>query len=266
MDIGTAKPSAADRRRVKHHFVDFLPPDSEFNAGEFGREGRRTIEAIFRRHKVPLVVGGSGLYIQGLVDGFFDGPSADRSVRDELYRRAGSEGPEKLLEELRHVDPVSASAMIPSNIRRIVRALEVYRLTGLPLSKLKEETPERNFVPVFAGLEWDRARLYERINRRVEKMFADGLVEEVRGIENAGYSSDLNALQTVGYREVVNHLRGQISYEAALELVKRNSRRYAKRQLTWFRRDRRIRWFHVGAEDEYPRLAEDICSYFLRES
>lgn len=263
MDIGTAKPSRSERRKVKHHFVDRFFPDREFNAGEFGRLGRRAIERIFGNGKIPLVVGGSGLYVQSLIDGFFDGPPADPQLRAELMRRAGAEGPEKLLEELRKVDPASAAAMLPSNIRRIIRALEVFRLTGVPISMLKKEKLERNFTPVFAGLEWERADLYDRIDRRVDTMFADGLVDEVKRIEAAGFPAELNALQTVGYREVIDYLRGALSLESAIDLVKRNSRRYAKRQLTWFRRDDRIRWFHVGREEDFPQVAEEIHRHFL---
>lgn len=180
MDIGTAKPAKDELKRVRHYFVNELCPDEDFNAGEYGRKGRGIIGDVFQRSKLPIVVGGSGLYIQSLVYGLFDGPSADYSVREQFYERLRMEGAEALLEELRRVDPASAAKMLPSNTRRIVRALEVYELTGEPISvHHKNQRIEINFTPVFVGLEWDRKKLYERINLRVEKMLNLGLVDEV---------------------------------------------------------------------------------------
>ena len=147
MDIGTAKPSPEDRRRIKHYFVDELLPDRKFNAGEFGKLGREIVEDIFSRGKIPLVVGGSGLYVQSLVDGFFEGPPEDVAIRKSLYERLRTEGPEPLLAELGKVDPVSACRMLPSNTRRIVRALEVFLLTGIPISQMQESRVEIDFVP-----------------------------------------------------------------------------------------------------------------------
>lgn len=262
MDIGTAKPSTKQRREVPHHFIDELDPDQPFNAGEFGKRARTRIAAIIRKNKVPIVVGGSGLYLRALIDGLFEGPSADEAVRNEIGERLKSAGAAALLRELESVDPVAASAMIPSNTRRIVRALEVYRLTGMPISRLHQKTIRIPFEPVFAGLRWKRERLYDRIDRRAEAMVEEGLVDEVRRLLGMGYSPDENALQTVGYREAVQYLAGEITRDRMIELLKRNSRRFAKRQMTWFRRDRRIRWFDVEGEDAYPELAQAICDYF----
>lgn len=266
MDIGTAKVSKEDRRAAKHYFVDELSPDEEFNAGEFGKRGREIIDDILRRKKIPLVVGGSGLYVQALIDGFFDGPSADAALRHELYARIKEEGAEVLLRELNAVDPVSASKMLPVNTRRIVRALEVYKLTGMPLSTLQQEQTAPVFTSVLAGLEWDRPVLYSRINRRVDLMLAKELVDEVQRLKDAGYTSDLNALQTVGYKEAFDYLAGKISYERMVELIKQNSRRYAKRQITWSRRDSRIKWFQLSSEEDFPKVAEAIADFFLKES
>jgi tRNA dimethylallyltransferase len=263
LDIGTAKPSREERNRVKHHFVDIQPPDREFNAGEFGKRGRVMVDEILGRGKVPLVVGGSGLYIQALIDGFFDGVSADGEIKKELYGRLKTEGPAALLNELACVDPVAASRMHPTNTRRIIRALEVYRSTGNPISELQKDGVEINFRPVLAGLNWDRAALYARIDRRADWMIGQGLVDEVRELQAKGYSAELNALQTPGYREVFAFLAGKMSLEEAVSLLKRETRRYAKRQMTWFRRDTRIRWFQLSEEREFPAVASSICSYFL---
>jgi tRNA dimethylallyltransferase len=263
LDIGTAKPSLEDREKVKHYFVDELTPEQEFNAGEFGKRGREIIDDIFRRNNVPLVVGGSGLYVQSLIDGFFDGPSKDDELRQQLYARLHHDGAEVLLEELRAVDAESASKMLPSNTRRIVRALEVYKLTGVPISHWQNHKVKIHFVPVFVGLEWERKLLYERINRRVDWMIDQGLIDEVKRLHSRGYSPDLNALQTVGYKEVFDYFNQKISYEHMKELIKQNSRRYAKRQLTWFRADKRIRWFEVNSETDLLEVAKKISDYFL---
>ncbi len=262
MDIGTAKPSPRQRKEIRHHFIDDLSPDLPFNAGEFGKRGRALIASILRAKNVPIIVGGSGLYLQALVDGFFEGPSADERIRKQIAGRMNTEGAEALLKELELVDPVAASRMIPANTRRIIRALEVYHLTGTPISRLQQTRVRMAFRPVIAGLRWPREELYERIDRRVDAMVEEGLIDEVRGLLAMGYSPEENALQTVGYRETVQYLRGDISRDRMVELVKRNSRRYAKRQMTWFRRDHRIRWFDVDGERDYPVLAEQICRYF----
>jgi tRNA dimethylallyltransferase len=263
LDIGTAKPTKAQRRQVKHHFVDLLDPDEAFSAGEFGKRGRETIDDIFRRKKVPIVVGGSGLYVKSLIDGFFEGPSADNDVRRQLYERLEDEGAEALLTELRELDAVSAARMLASNTRRIVRALEVYELTGIPLSKLQDQRIRIDFTPLMFGLQWDRKVLYDRINERVETMLQDGLLDEVRNVLARGYSEATNSLQTVGYQEAISHLQGKIDYETMIELIKRNTRRFAKRQLTWFRGDQRIQWLPVSDERDFPSVVKKV-SYLFR--
>jgi tRNA dimethylallyltransferase len=266
MDIGTAKPRSEELNLVPHHFVDELLPDREFNAGEFGKRGRAVIEDIFSRKKVPLVVGGSGLYVQSLVDGFFEGPPADKTLRKTLVERLNAEGAEALLIELKRVDPVAASGMLPSNKRRIVRALEVYQLTGMPLSKLQEAQVGVSFTSCLVGLQWERKTLYERINERVDRMVEQGLLDEVRRLQGLGYSPKLNSLQTVGYKEALENIEGKITHQRMVELIKQNTRRFAKRQLTWFRGDNRIRWFEVKGEDDFPDVADGICRFFLKDS
>jgi tRNA dimethylallyltransferase len=264
LDIGTAKPTREERREIIHHFVDELDPKETFNAGEFGKRGRRLIESLFRRGKTPIVVGGSGLYLKSLIDGLFEGPSADQSIRRRLYDRLHKEGPEALLKELHRVDADSAERMLPTNTRRIVRALEVYEITGTPISKLHSEKVGVNFSPLLIGLEWDRRRLYERINQRVEMMLNRGLIDEVRALMEKGYPPETNSLQTVGYQEVIIYLQGKTDYPEMVELIKRNTRRFAKRQLTWFRRDKRIHWFKVEDEKEFPSIARKTLELFKR--
>jgi tRNA dimethylallyltransferase len=266
LDIGTAKVSREEREAVKHYFVDELMPDEKFHAAEFGKRGREIIDDIFQRDKVPFVVGGSGLYIQALIDGFFEGPPADDVLREELESRIKEEGSNSLLEELRTFDPDAAEKMLPSHTRRIIRAHEVYRLTGIPISKMQETRIEINFTPVFVGLRWDRAKLYQGINRRVDRMLEAGLVDEVKRLRASGYSPRDNALNTVGYKEVFQYLDGDITYERAVELIKQNSRRYAKRQLTWFRADERIRWFDADGVEDFEDVAGLICRHFMQLS
>ena len=263
LDVGTAKVTPQDLRTIQHYFVDELMPQEEMNAGLFGTRGREIIDHIFEGKKIPIVVGGSGLYIQGLIDGLFEGPGADEMLRKDLYERMHREGAAVLLEELRHVDPVAASTMLPSNTRRIARALEVYKLTGVPISKLHKKTLiAPRFTPLMVGLAWDRKVLYARINKRVDWMIESGLVEEVERLKTAGYTSSLKALQTVGYKEVFEYLDGRVTRSRMIELIKQNSRRYAKRQLTWFRADSRIRWFDVKSEDDFPSVAHHICEWY----
>ncbi len=262
LDIGTAKPTRGVLNSCKHHFIDEYLPDEIFNAGEFGKQGRERIDQIFKKGKQPIVVGGSGLYVNSLIDGFFDAPSADDHVRKGLYERLHSEGSEKLLDELRKFDPDAASKMLPSNVRRIIRAIEVYAITGIPISKLQNEKIEISFRKIIIGLDWEREILYERINRRVDEMVSNGLIEEVKELKNIGYTSEINSLQTVGYQEVFMHLNGEIDYAAMVELIKRNSRRYAKRQLTWFRRDERIKWFMIDNDTDFSKLSTDIIKHF----
>jgi len=262
LDIGTAKPSIEQRRQVRHYFIDELDPGEDFNAGEFGKRGRAIIEDIFRRKKVPLVVGGSGLYVQSLIDGFFEGPPRDEEIRERLYRQLEEGGVEALLQKLKRVDPVSANKMLPSNTRRIIRALEVHEITGSPISALQEQKAEITFTPLLVGLSWDRKLLYARINERVDSMLKAGLIEEVKKLKKMGYTERLNSLQTVGYQEAFRYLSGEIDYDTMVELIKRNSRRFAKRQLTWFRRDKRIHWIPMRDESDFPTIAQEIVKLY----
>ena len=259
LTIGTAKPSPDELKKVKHYFVDEILPDQHFSAGEFGIEGRKIIDEIVKQKKLPIVVGGTGLYVRSLVDGLFTGPGRKEDVREELEARLESEGANALLEELRRVDPEAAARMLPSNQRRIIRALEVYYATGKPISQHHDEHEhEKFFNPVFVGLHWERKKLYDRINFRVDRMLAAGFLDEVKGLLSRGYDDRYKSLQTVGYKEAFAFLRKEIGYERMVELMKQNTRRFAKRQLTWFRRDARIRWFDIEEENEIPRIAGEI--------
>jgi tRNA dimethylallyltransferase len=264
LDIGTAKPSLEDRRRIPHYFVDIFNPDKEYSAGEFGRDARVQIQQIGSRGKTPILVGGSGLYVKAVVDGFFEGPGKDPETRLRLENRLKEEGPESLVRTLRAVDPSTAAAMDITKPRRIIRALEVFYITGKPLSQFhREQSTTPPFEVVQVGFSWPRELLYKRINDRVNFMFSAGLIEELERLRAMGYSLAMNALNTVGYREVFDYLSGKTDMEETIELVKRNSRRFAKRQMTWFRSDRRIRWIRTDETRTIDELVDQVREQFI---
>jgi len=263
LDLGTAKPPPAILRKVRHHFINERDPDQEFSAGEFGILGRKRMDEISSRSKQPIVVGGSGLYVQSLIDGLFEGPGANPEVRGRLEGRVAKEGAAALLEELRRVDPDSAARADATKPRRIIRALEVYELTGKPLSKHhRESAASVSFDSSFFGLSWRREELYRRIEERCDTMLSEGLLREVELLEARGYGPSLNALNSVGYAEAFAYRRGEVSFEEMVRLFKQNSRRYAKRQLTWFRRDRRIQWVAMDSEKKPKDVALEIARKF----
>jgi tRNA dimethylallyltransferase len=266
LNIGTAKPTKMELKQVKHHLVNFLRPDEYFSAGMFSRIGRKIISQISSRNRTPLVVGGSGLYINALIDGFFRLEIRDEKVRNSLRSRVLKEGVETLHKELKVIDPVLAEKISNNDKQRIIRALEVYLVTGQRLSQLQEtQSTPADFEPVFYGLTAERDYLYKRINQRVDQMINQGLLSEVAELKRKGYSPALNSLNTVGYKEAFNYLDDSISYDEMLETIKRNTRHYAKRQLTWFKRDARIKWFTIDETTDIPKLAEEIIAAFANK-
>jgi tRNA dimethylallyltransferase len=260
LTIGTAKPSESELRAVPHHFIDILLPDQHFSAGDFSEQGREIIKDVDGRGKFPIIAGGTGLYIESLVDGLFIGPPIQSELRAKLEGQLQAEGGERLLEELKAVDPVAAGRMLPSNTRRIIRALEVYYTTGIPITvHHAQQKREPLYDAEFVGLEWDRKILYDRINARVDRMIAAGFLDEVKGLLESGYDERYKALQTVGYKEAYAYLRNETTFERMVELMKQNTRRFAKRQLTWFRYDERIRWYPISDESDITRIAS-LCT------
>ena len=248
LDIGTAKPSRQNLEKVKHHFIDVLEPDENYNVSRFENEANLVIKNILSRNKLPIVVGGSGLYIKALVDGIFDEVDIDQDYRNELFEQKKIYGNEFLYSELIKVDPESAAKMLPQNWKRIIRALEVFHLTGKPIGlHQKEHKRQTDFKFLQFGLNWERPILYKNIEHRVDEMLELGLVEETKNILEKGFDRNLNALNTVGYKEIISFLDGSIKIERAIELIKRNTRRFAKRQLTWFRADKRIIWLDINS-------------------
>ncbi len=243
LDIGTAKPSREERARVRHHFIDERAPGEPWSAGTFAEEAVARMADIFGRGRLPLVVGGSTLYLEALLFGLADVPKEAPEVRAALTRKAATpEGARALYDELARVDPAGARTLDPTKTQRLVRALGVYRTTGRPWSSFHARTspPPHSFRIVV--LNRPREELYARIEARVDAMLDAGLLEENQALLDAGYALDTNPLRTIGYQEPIAYLRGEIEYDEMVRLLKRNSRRYAKRQLTWFRRWQTAVW------------------------
>lgn len=265
MDIGTAKPTQEQRARVCHHFIDIKYPDEYYSSGQYGREARHCIEEIFERGKQPIVVGGSGLYIRALVDGFFEPKVSELRVKNDLKRQVSEKGISIMYEKLRSVDPETANRLHTTDTQRILRALEVFEITGEPFSKFLEHKPKpADFHPVFIGLTLDRQQLYSKIESRVDKMFACGFLDEVKELKRRGYEPILNALQTVGYKEAFLFLNGKIDFSEMVGLIKQKSRNYAKRQMTWFKKDSRINWLDLNSFKSEIDLAKYIYTAFKK--
>lgn len=241
LPIGTAQPTAEQLATAEHHFIASHELTDNFNCGEYEVQALARLEELFQKHDTVVAVGGSGLYIQALCEGMDDLPQADEELRKTLSERLQNEGIESLLADLQRLDPAYYEQVDRQNPSRVLRAVEVCMQTGQPYSSLRTgEKRERNFRIIKVGIDWEREVLYDRINRRVDIMIDEGLETEARAVYHLRH---LNSLQTVGYREMFEYFDGTISREEAIELIKRNSRRYAKRQMTWFRRDEEIRWF-----------------------
>ena len=261
MDIGTAKPSLEDRRLAPHHLIDVREPDRPLDVAEFAQLARAAIEDIAARGRVPLVVGGSGLYLRVLRGGIFQGPRASSEIRSRLAAVADQRGVAYLHERLGEVDPEASNRIGVSDRYRIIRALEVFELTGEPISAHQRRhrfADLGGYHALTVGIEIDREKLYATIDGRFDAMIAAGFVEEVRGLMSAGYSPEKPPLSTIGYKQIVAHLRGEVMLADAISFAKRDSRRLAKRQLTWFRREPEIVWL------DPERAAQDALALFAK--
>jgi tRNA dimethylallyltransferase len=260
MEIGTAAPSAEEQARIPHHFVSMLDPGESYSAGAYQLDARAVVHSLEKQGKSAVVAGGSGLYVRALVDGLFNGPGADDTVRQRLEREAEAVGNEPLFGRLEEVDPDYADTIHPQDLRRIVRGLEVYEQSGKPLSLLHREHREAHppLPAVQVALRWPRALLYERINLRVERMLESGFLDEVRTLLDAGFGPEVRQIRTLGYREFIAHLEDCMSHEDALAAMQQNTRRFAKRQLTWYRADDRIHWLDDAETRSVESLADEV--------
>jgi tRNA dimethylallyltransferase len=269
LNIGTAKLAKADQQGIPHHLMDILEPDQVFTAGDFLSMGRAVLKEIRERNHLPVVTGGTGLYLKALLEGLFEGPKRSDFLRKRLQELSSRKGAKHLHVLLNRVDAASAKRIAPSDQPKVIRALEVYFLTSRPLSQhfLEGRDPMQGFRILKIGLNPLRNLLYENIDRRVEQMFAGGLPAEVEGLLRQGFRQDLKPLQSLGYAQTVRHLKGELTLEAAIASTQLETRRYAKRQLTWFRKERDLIWFEgFGWQTEIQSAVKERVRIFLQHS
>jgi len=262
MDIGTAKPTYQEQQAATHHLIDCVDISQPFTVADYKLLADTAISDIQNKNKQVILAGGAGLYFRAIVDGLFEGPGADVKLRYKLQLEAAEYGVEELHNRLRKYDPISADRIHPNNLPRVIRAIEVYQLTGIPISEHQQQWEhKRQRYPFKAfGLTMSRPLLNDRINQRVDVMLANGLVKEVESILAAGHSRDSFALQSFGYKELVAYLDGQSTYVEAVEQLKQNTRKFAKRQMTWFKKDQRIEWLERNIT---PNNFEDILNKIM---
>ncbi|MDO8528127.1 MAG: tRNA (adenosine(37)-N6)-dimethylallyltransferase MiaA [Deltaproteobacteria bacterium] len=261
LDIGTGKPTPADQKRVRHHLIDVVKPDEHFDVARYVELADQAIADIQQRGKLPLIVGGTGMYIKILLHGLCEAPAQDKALRKILEERIAKEGLPILFEELKKVDPETAQKIHSNDTTRVIRALEVYEISGLPLSYFHKEHgfKEPRYQALQIGLTCEKKILHQRIEKRVDWMIASGWTEEVRELFRF-YSADMQSIRaTLGYPQITAHLRGQISLEEAAAEIKKLTRQYAKRQMTWFRADKNIRWVEATTFQDATELA-GLCN------
>jgi tRNA dimethylallyltransferase len=267
LSIGTAKPTSDELSIAKHHFIDSLDPTEEFNVSKFEIEALKIIDELHNKNKIPIVVGGSGLYIKSIVEGLWNDVDTDKDFREKLLKEKDEFGNQFIYDKLVKVDSKSAATMLPQNWKRVIRALEVFHLTGKSIIEFHSEHKRKSDIQFFQfGLKWKRELLYKNIEARVDEMISAGLVDEVKSILNSGYLQELNSLNTVGYKEIIAYLNNEYNLERAVELIKRNTRRFAKRQMTWFRKDEKIKWFDIGNQEEINGISKKILDEGLKVS
>ena len=267
LDIGTAKPTLEEMQGVPHHLVGFLDPSQPFSVAEYVRLASEAAADISKRGRLPIIAGGTGLYVSSFLKGLnFSPEGRDDALRNRLREKAEHDGPQSLVEELRTFDPESAARIHPNNVGRVIRAIEVYRVTGVTMTEQLRRSREAPSVydATVIGLAYrDRAKLYEAINRRVDRMMETGLLQEAKSVYTMERSA--TAAQAIGYKEFFPYFRGECTLEESVETVKRESRRYAKRQLTWFRREESVEWLFVDEFDGFQQLLARACELVRRK-
>ncbi len=264
MDIGTAKIKKEEMQNIRHYMVNEVSPNESFSVAEFRKRAEIYISRITDAGKLPLIVGGTGLYINSLLNNLdFTSSFCDDVFRIEMQELAASKGNVSLHQLLEHIDPISYLKLNPNDLRRVIRALEVYKCTGKPISYFQEESkktpPKYEFC--YIGLSMNRKGLYEKIEKRVDFMINNGLIDEVKSLIAAGYNKNLVSMQALGYKEISKYLEGEVTIEKAVESIKKGSRNYAKRQLTWFRNDSRVFWLNTDCYHRKSDLQENIIRY-----
>ncbi|GAB6149900.1 tRNA (adenosine(37)-N6)-dimethylallyltransferase MiaA [Clostridium novyi] len=259
MDIGSAKITEAEKEGIPHHLIDFVSPFDEFSVAEFKEKSKNAIKDIASRGKLPMIVGGTGFYIDSLIFNYdFANTYKDEEYREHLKNLASEHGKEYVHELLKDIDEVSYKKLYPNDLKRVIRALEVFKLTGKTISEFNKEQDifDIPYNVYYFVLNMDRSKLYERINKRVDIMMEKGLIEEVKSLQNMGCTPDMQSMKGIGYKEILYYLDGKLSLDEAVELIKKGSRHYAKRQLTWFRKDNRVNFID---KDQYKDDTE-VCN------
>jgi tRNA dimethylallyltransferase len=259
MDIGTNKPTCEERDLITHHMIDIVDPDQFYSAGEYCRNARKIIYKLLKKKKLPIMVGGTGLYIRAVIDGLAPSPPSDPKIKADLIKQMEKNGIKSLHNELLKIDPKTAEKLHPNDKQRILRAMEVFLITGKRLSDFHMQTSNRHrYLTTFFYLNCSRPVLYNMINKRVETMFEKGLIEEVKRLIDRGYTPDHPGVQSLGYSHVYNYIRKKIDLSKAKNLMKRDTRRYAKRQTTWFRQEKRAIWLDVPDHGDVLDLIPEI--------
>lgn len=264
MDVGTAKIKTEEMQGIKHHMIDLIYPDENYSVSDFKREAEKNIDEMISRGKVPVIVGGSGLYVNSLIyDLDFSNAKSNEKLRDYYTYYHKEHGEDALYEKLKKIDPESAEKIHKNNVKRVIRALEVYDLTGRKFSEtntdIRKKSSKYDFILI--GLSMDRKILYERINQRVDKMINEGLVEEVKSLIDKGFEKKLISMQAIGYKEIIEFLEGNITFEEAVNILKQNTRHFAKRQFTWFLKDENVKWFDIEDVNKIDASLENIYDY-----
>lgn len=262
MDIGTAKITKEEMQGIPHHLIDIKNPEENFSVAEFQLLVRAKINEIAKRGKFPIIVGGTGLYVQSVIyDYQFSDVPGDETLRKELEERAKEIGNEALYKELQEIDPESATQIHPNNVRRVIRALEIFQLTGKTMKEFQSnQQPDLLYETALVGLTMDREMLYDRINRRVDLMIKQGLLDEVKSLYQKGLR-ECQSIQAIGYKEIYDYLDGKMTWDDAVEQLKQNSRRYAKRQMTWFRNKMDVQWFDMTDVNNLSKKIGEISQY-----
>jgi tRNA dimethylallyltransferase len=262
MYIGSARPTEKEMESIPHYMVGCISPKEKYSVGKYRQEATEVIYQLFDNKIIPIVVGGTGLYINALTMPWgFRGEASNPEKEKELWEKYHKYGNWSLYEELKKIDPDAADKIHPNNVKRVIRALVIYNTTGKTKTQLDKEAQSEplSYIPVMMGVSMPREKLYERIELRVDLMIEDGLVEEVKMLLEKGYSRNSTALQGLGYKEIITYLDGNCSLDEAIYTIKRDTRHFAKRQLTWFRRDKRIKWFEQG-----ENIKEDMIEYIRK--
>lgn len=268
MAIGTAKITEQEKHGIIHHMIDIIEPDENFSVSDFKYDSEKIIDELLLDNKIPVIVGGSGLYVNSLIyDLDFGNAKSDTKLREYYTYYYNEHGEDALYDKLLRIDPEAAEKIHKNNVKRVIRALEVYDLTGIKFSELNTDIRKESnkYNCILIGLSMERKLLYERINQRVDEMLSNGLIEEVKSLIDKGYDKNLVSMMGIGYKEIIDYLEGNMDLEETVNILKRNTRRFAKRQFTWFLKDENVKWFSMDNLEEVDNTIKDILDYLSEQ-